>query len=739
MPDALSYPGVYIEDIPSGHAAIRGVATSITAFVGRTRFGPTDEPVTLFSFGDYERMFGGLAYEYPLSYAVQDFFINGGGQAIVARLFEPTPAYRAGLATISLDSTGGAAIARPAQGVAKAAVVALLNSGPAPAAPASNAADRRAPALPGAPGAPVDPSLAAVHSAANHAALESADVQSARTARAIAQATTGATGMAAAHASLAKVSATLESAKVAGAATLKALQDVLSAQLASAYHTPPSATPIASAAAAAGAALAQALNSLAEPDKAAGAQVADAVTTASAAVGATIATVYAAALDAAVTASFQVPADQALTLEAASPGSWGRQLSVALDRNNINDLTALRFQADGLQASDLFNIDVIFTRDNGSIDMERFTNVTVNSKLVGNKPLSNRLDLVLAAGSRYVRVPLGADGKPLLPAHAPVSGSDTVSATAIGGDEGQALSTGAYLGDEHQETGLYLLKKTDLFNMLCIPPDVRGAGNDTDPGVYRAALALCAARRAMLILDPPSDWTSKHRKGEIADIRPGALNLAGEQSRNAAVYFPRIVKEDVLMDGQPDVFPACGAIAGVIAASDMQRGVWKAPAGPQAGLANLRALEVSLSDQEQGLLNPLGINCLRTLPAIGPVVWGARTLRGAGPLSDDYQYLPVRRLALFLEESLYRGTRWAEFEPNNEALWSALRLSINAFMGDLASQGAFHGFKVQCDADTNPPASIDLGIVTVLVQYAPVKPAEFVVLQFQQRAGNRPS
>jgi len=170
--------------------------------------------------------------------------------------------------------------------------------------------------------------------------------------------------------------------------------------------------------------------------------------------------------------------------------------------------------------------------------------------------------------------------------------------------------------------------------------------------------------------------------------------------------------------------------------------VWKAPAGIDASLNGIAALEVNLTNDENGQLNPLGINCLRTFPVYGSVVWGARTLRGADQLADDYKYVPVRRLALFLEESLYRGTQWVVFEPNDEPLWSQIRLNVGSFMHNLFVQGAFQGqtpadaYFVNCDKNTTTQNDINLGIVNIVVGFAPLKPAEFVILQIQQIAGN---
>jgi phage tail sheath protein FI len=137
----------------------------------------------------------------------------------------------------------------------------------------------------------------------------------------------------------------------------------------------------------------------------------------------------------------------------------------------------------------------------------------------------------------------------------------------------------------------------------------------------------------------------------------------------------------------------------------------------------------------------MAVNCLRNRPGYGTVVWGARTLRGADATPDDWKYIPVRRTALFIEESLFRGTQWVVFEPNDEPLWSQIRLNVGAFMHDLFRQGAFQGttpqdaYFVKCDKETTTQSDINNGIVNILVGFAPLKPAEFVVIQLQQMAG----
>jgi phage tail sheath protein FI len=165
------------------------------------------------------------------------------------------------------------------------------------------------------------------------------------------------------------------------------------------------------------------------------------------------------------------------------------------------------------------------------------------------------------------------------------------------------------------------------------------------------------------------------------------------------------------------------------------RGVWKAPAGIDAGLAGVTGLEYKLTDDQNGILNQVGVNVLRNFPVIGPVVWGSRTMAGADLLSDDYKYVPVRRLTDFIEESLYRGTQYAVFEPNTDTLWQQLRASIGSFMADLMRQGAFYNYFVTCDASTTTQYDIDRGRVNVTIAFAPVKPAEFVILTIQQLAG----
>jgi phage tail sheath protein FI len=175
--------------------------------------------------------------------------------------------------------------------------------------------------------------------------------------------------------------------------------------------------------------------------------------------------------------------------------------------------------------------------------------------------------------------------------------------------------------------------------------------------------------------------------------------------------------------------------------TDAARGVWKAPAGLEATVSGVSGLTVKLTDGENGQLNPIAVNCLRNFPNFGTVVWGSRTLDGADQLASEWKYVPVRRVALFIEESLYRGTQWVVFEPNDEPLWAQVRLNIGAFMHNLFRQGAFQGktpneaYFVKCDKETTTQNDINLGIVNIVVGFAPLKPAEFVIIKIQQIAG----
>jgi phage tail sheath protein FI len=553
MPSALTYPGVYVEEIPSGVRTITGVATSIAAFVGRTRQGLVGEPVVVTNYGDFERQFGGLWFASPMTYAVRDFFANGGAQAVIVRGFN------------AID----------------------------PAVP---------PPAPGSPPAPV-------------------------------------------------------------------------------------------------------------PDGKA-----------------------------------HVLADPKLTLEASSPGKWGNALRTRI-------VTQSTEVAPG--DTSLFNLYVAMVRLDTTgkpieiSDVEVFRNVS----LLQNH--ARRIDNVLKVESKLVRaVSFTPSTDPAVKPTGvtPLVGSEAWSATAsigvtdaggnvpaggVAGSDGFRLTRASLTGGDtaSTSTGLYALDRADQFNMLCIPPHDRD-GHEVESDLIDDAVAYCQKRRAIMLIDPPSGWKSR------TDAVDGVTqNKVGVASANAALFFPRIRRPDPDRPTVIDDFSPSGAVAGVIARTDVERGVWKAPAGQAATLVGVPDLSVKLTEGDIGLLNPLGVNCLRSMPNLGNVVWGSRTRMGADALASEWKYLPVRRLTLFIEESLYRGTHWVVFEPNDEPLWAAIRLNVGAFMHTLFRQGAFQGqtarqaYEVKCDAETTTQDDINRGVVNIVVRFAPLKPAEFVVIKIQQLAG----
>lgn len=303
------------------------------------------------------------------------------------------------------------------------------------------------------------------------------------------------------------------------------------------------------------------------------------------------------------------------------------------------------------------------------------------------------------------------------------------------GSDGDLPNQASLIGDFDDKEGIYALRDVDMFNILLIPGAVAPhMTDDNAAAVYATAEAFCRDERAFLIVDVPSGID------EVQEVRDW-IDDRNIRDRNAAVYFPRVRIPDSLNDGRLKSLGPSGTMAGVYARTDGERGVWKAPAGLEAVLRNVQGFDANLTDPENGQLNPVGINALRRFPIYGRVSWGARTLDGADVQASEWKYVPVRRFALFLEESLFRGLQWVVFEPNDEPLWSQVRLNVGAFMHDLFRKGAFQGtsprdaYFVKCDAETTTQNDINQGIVNIVVGFAPLKPAEFVIIKIQQMAG----
>lgn len=310
----------------------------------------------------------------------------------------------------------------------------------------------------------------------------------------------------------------------------------------------------------------------------------------------------------------------------------------------------------------------------------------------------------------------------------------TVGQTGQDDDQNPAtadIDVATYFGDENKKTGFYALERVDIFNLMVLPGD-RDINESDYEQISVAASVYCEKHRAFLLLDAPEDWSKDGNLNKdqlkYSEIRNGMVKT------HSAIFYPRIKYSDA---GKLKYIGPSGMIAGVMARTDSQRGVWKAPAGIEADLRGAFDLEVKLTDLENGILNKQGVNCIRMFPN-GVVSWGARTLDGFDDNQTEWKYIPVRRLALFLEESLFRGTKWVVFEPNDEPLWAKIRMNINAFMMGLFRQGAFQGttpdkaFFVKCDGETTTANDRNLGIVNIQVGFAPLKPAEFVIITIQQ-------
>ncbi|AGP37429.1 phage tail sheath family protein [Sorangium cellulosum] len=301
-----------------------------------------------------------------------------------------------------------------------------------------------------------------------------------------------------------------------------------------------------------------------------------------------------------------------------------------------------------------------------------------------------------------------------------------VSATLVGGTDGTAITATDY------DASLHELDRVDDVSILVIP----GASAE----VAKIGASYVEGRLLgdiIYIVDPPDPPGNTDPSTQIDNIKKFVKDFTPKSSY-AALYFPWVVIPDPYsnVSGATRLAPPSGMIAGLYARTDNTRGVWKAPAGTEAALLGAIGVAAPISDGDQDALNPIGVNCIRQFLASGIVVWGARTL--ATSSNPEYRYVPVRRMTMFLKTSLYRGTQWVVFEPNDEPVWSAIRFNINAFMLAQFRAGAFQGgkpadaFYVKCDADNNPQATIDAGQVHILVAFAPLKPAEFVIIHIQQ-------
>ena len=661
MPVTPTYPGVYIEELSSGVRSISGVATSTTAFVGYTARGLDNRAKRIFSFGDFERHFGGLSAESELSYSVNHYFANGGSDAWIVRV--PKNDAKAALITLEDNAANnGAKKSLTFTALSKGAWAnqVLIDVDYDGIPPADTKAfnltltDRTTGTVESFPNVTIDSAKPTfVENVVNDP-----DSGSQLVSVKVADNTAG---------------RPVQSGIVGGDIDLSTLKNDNDYGLKITLDVPQTAanTPV--------------VDQLPVIVIAKGDAIPGSILGLAKVVERTISLALGAKLSGATVRVV--------------PSASGKGLRILADAGP------------GRPMDSTITITVAANNDiAGTLKLDG-----------GANPSKNVSHYNLGKGR-----------------------ASDAQIDAVAGEDGAALPKSADLiGSQAQFTGIYALLKVDLFNILCIPDATRALASNpksldstVDPNaIYSAAMTLCQARRAFLLIDAPPNVNTVD---SAVDWKSSGLKV---HETNGAAYFPRLRMPDPLNDFQLRTFAPSGVIAGLLARTDASRGVWKAPAGVDARLTGVQGLVYELSDAENGALNPLGLNCIRTFPIYGTVCWGARTLTGADAEGSEWKYVPVRRLALFLEETLYRGSKWVVFEPNDESLWAQIRLNITAFMQSLFRQGAFAGaspreaYLVKCDKETTTQDDINRGIVNILVGFAPLKPAEFVIIKIQQLAG----
>lgn len=634
MPVQTTYPGVYVEERPSGAHAIAGVSTSTTAFVGAAAKGPADFPVRIFSFSDYVRSFGlPLDEAQPMGHAVQHYFSNGGSQAIVVRVV--------GAGALAASSTLKETLP------AGTDVLTLTAKGKGIWANAG-----------GGVGVEVSASRTGT---ANDADLFNLTVRY-RTLDAASN-----TPVVAAEESYLNLSMSPKSPRYV-------LSTVSASRLVVPSHPAPLVSAVKGTSVGAGAILAPL-------------------------------SVKAASHTLRVSVDFGPAVD--LVLFPAETADTDHTRPEVVDALNAA-LTAAGLAATASHASGVLTIE----SSTAGLDSA----ITVTPAPSGD--ISKDLQLGRAWGGAEV-----SGAAALRPATTPAP------VGLAGGSDGSAVTPNDIVPPA--DTGIYALGSLlfPRFNLLCLP-----GMTSADDAQLGSAMAYCKEERAFLVVDSPI--------GGFASIPPnlGSLPALGE---HGAIYYPRLRATQPLPGGASKTLdlPACGAVAGVMARIDASRGVWKAPAGREAGIVGVGSLTQPTDDNLSGQLNPKGVNVLRAFPGAGIVVWGARTLKGDDTASSEFKYVPVRRTTDYIASSLYLGTQFAVFEPNDPDLWAQLRFAVSNFLRGLFRQGAFQqspkrtesdSFFVICDETVNPQPEIDLGRVNVLVGFAPLKPAEFVVITITQ-------
>src|SRR5581483_2713206 len=418
-------------------------------------------------------------------------------------------------------------------------------------------------------------------------------------------------------------------------------------------------------------------------------------------------------------AAAEVTLDSKLKVTAKNPGKWAEDYAV-VTKKRADDATRFKLLVANVK------------QDKKGVPVEVFENLSMSpqdARFVENV-LRDESSFVTAAVQNNATDPPADTAIPTSGANA---GEIPAAAKLQNGGEGKVLAPNdaafeSALLPTSGTGGAFLLDRIDLFTLLCVP----GESKDT---TLSSREEFGRRRRAFLIADCAQNDT-------FDTLKSGPKTaLTGDNAINASFYFPWVVAPDPLKENRAGEFPPCGFVAGLYARTDSNRGVWKAPAGTEASLTGVVGPKFALTNDENGVLNPMAVNCIRAFPVYGTVIWGARTLQGNDERGSEWKYVPVRRTALYIEETLFRALKWVVFEPNDEPLWAQIRLNVGAFLHDLFRQGAFQGrtprdaYFVKCDKETTTQSDINRGIVNIIVGFAPLKPAEFVIIKLQQMAG----
>ena len=420
-----------------------------------------------------------------------------------------------------------------------------------------------------------------------------------------------------------------------------------------------------------------------------------------------------------------------IAVSAANQGEWGNRISVQVSASSDAD-------------ANNFKLSVLYDAGAGAAVVETYDNVTYlasPSTLPGATNPADYARTVVNSRSEYIAITGDFTAAPAAGTFALFGGSNgplPQPADLIGAPAPDNTVTG---------TGLHALDNVTDVNIIAIP----GAG---DASTVQQGMEYCKTRplQDCFFVGDMGTMTSVEAARldgaapsvqRISEARTYATAFPGKSAGDyGAIYFPWVLSADPIGSGRNPriLLPPSPFMTGVYARVDNSRGVFKAPAGLEAGIFGAVAPAVSISDTEQDQLNPISVNAIRAIPGAGIVCWGTRTIGS----DASWRYIPVRRMAIFLRVSIYNGIQWAVFEPNDEPLWASLRLNIRAFMLVQFRAGAFQGSKpddaffVKCDSSTTTQADIDLGIVNILVGFAPLKPAEFVILKLSQKV-NQPA